>query len=289
MTNFKTFTLYLVIIFLTSCIAKKKYVPNNLIKLSEHELLQRTRNKDSLNLEKVTYKNENGEIITLDSIRNFPNMSEWTSDRYADQNGLIKEMVIRKATKKDKAFLIKLQQAYNYEQPIKLVEIDCKKKAEILEEIYSLDQNMRLSENQEDFDQKIDRQNLIKVISLIEKCGMPTTKELSAKQMNTIWLVLQHADNENRKKYFPLLKKSAQKRDLNKSQIAIMQDRILMMDGKPQIYGSQITENQETKEFEIYKLKKPQFVDKRRAEVGLGPLKEYVKNWNIKFNIEQKK
>lgn len=268
---------------------EKNYIPNGLIKVSETELIQRAKNKEQFDFANVTYKNEKGEILTLDSVRNLPNMNEWTSDRYTDENGIIKEMIIRKATEKDKEFLAKLQQAYNYEPPIKIIEIDCEKKAEILEEIYSLDQNMRTSNNHDDYNPEIDKQNLIKVVSLIENCGMPTTKEISTKQMSAIWLVLQHADNDNRKKYFPLLKKASENGDLKKSQIALMQDRILMMDGKPQIYGSQITENRETKEWEIYEIKNPEFVDKRRAEVGLGTLKEHVKkNWNIEFNVEQK-
>src|SRR5690606_8045392 len=122
----------------------------------------------------------------------------------------------------------------------------------------------------------------------IENCGMPTTKEVTSKQMSAIWLVFQHGDNENRKKYFPLLKKASENGDLKKSQIALMQDRILMMDGKPQIYGSQITQNNETKKWELYKLENPEFVDKRRAEVGLEPLKESFQNWNIEFNVKQK-
>lgn len=284
--NFRPFIIYFFIIFFLSCGGEKKYIPKGLIKLSEKEIIHQALNKKDIAFEKVIYKNEYGEIITLDSIRNLPNMSEWTSDRYADKNGVIKEMIIRKATKKDKEFLKKMQQAYNYEPPIKLIDIDCEKKGEILEEIYSLDQNMRLIENE--IDAKIDRQNLIKVISLIEKCGMPTTKQISAKQMNTIWLVLQHADNENRKKYFKILKKSAKNGDLSEGQIAIMQDRILMMDGKPQIYGSQIVENKETRKWEIYNLKNSKLVDKRRAKVGLSPLDEYVKKWNIEFNVEQK-
>jgi hypothetical protein len=46
-----------------------------------------------------------------------------------------------------------------------------------------------------------------------------------------------------------------------------MEDRILMMAGKPQIHGSQISENRETKEWELYELDKPESVDKRRAEL----------------------
>jgi hypothetical protein len=86
-----------------------------------------------------------------------------------------------------------------------------------------------------------------------------------------------------------MLKKAAANGDLSKSQIALMKDRILMMDNKPQIYGSQITQNLETKEWQIYKIKNPKCVDKRRTKVGLEPLAEYLKNWNIVFNLKQKK
>ena len=48
---------------------------------------------------------------------------------------------------------------------------------------------MRTSGNHTDIDHKVDKQNLIKVVSLIEKCGMPTLKEISKKQMSAIWLV----------------------------------------------------------------------------------------------------
>ena len=285
--NLKTYTFSLLIIFLISCNNGKKYIPNELTKLSEKELIERAKNKEIIDFEKVVYKNESGTIITIDSIKNMPNNNDYTADRYANKKGIIEEMIIRKATEKDKEFQVKLMQAYNYESPIKVIDIDCAKKAEILEEIYSLDQNMRLSDNHSDYNPEIDKQNLIKVVSLIENCGMPTTKQVSKKQMSAIWLVFQHADNTNRKKYFPLLKKSAENGDLNKSNIALMEDRILMMDGKPQIYGSQISKNRETKKWELYKLEKPETVDKRRAEVGLGSLKEYLKNWNIEFNIKQ--
>jgi len=287
--SLKNYTFSLLIIFLISCKGEQKYAPKKLTKLSQNELIERVKNKEVIDFEKITYKNVNGEVLTLDSIQKIPNQEKWTTDRYIDKNGIVKEMILREANVKDKEFLIKLRQAYNYTPPIKVIDIDCGKRAELLEEIYSLDQNMRLSGNHSDLDPKIDKQNLIKVVSIIENCGMPTTKEVSRKQMSAIWLVFQHADNTNRKKYFPLLKKAAKNGDLSNSNIALMEDRILMIDGKPQKYGSQISQNRETKKWELYKLEKPEFVDKRRAEVELGSLKEYVKRWNIEFNVEQKK
>lgn len=264
-----------------------KYKPTGLKKLSDSEIIEKAKRKDFPDIKTVIYKTEQGKVISIEKLQEENYSDEkWAADWYADKNGIVKEFILRKATENDKILKLRIQKAID-EKPIEFVEFDCDKKSEILEEIYTLDQNMRSSDSQKKYDPKIDRQNLIKVISLIDKCGMPTTKEISKKQMNAIWLVFQHADNTNRKKYFPLLKKSAENGDLSKSSIALMEDRILMMDGKPQIYGSQISENRETKKWELYKLEKPETVDKRRAEVGLGSLKEYVKNWNIEFNIKQ--
>ena len=285
--NLKIYTFCFLIIFLNSCKNEKNYIPKGLTKLTKNELIKRVKNKNVTDIQKVVLKNKKGEIITLDSFIKKTNKREFSSDSYSDKNGIIKEMVIRIATQQDREFQAKLQQVYNYKPPIEVIDIDCEEKAGILEEIYSLDQNMRLNNNHTSYDPKIDRQNLIKIVSLIEKCGMPTIKEITKKQMSAIWLVFQHADNINRKKYFHLLKKSAKNGDLNKSNIALMEDRILMMDGKPQIYGSQIIDDRETKKWELYELDKPETVDKRRAEVGLGSLKKYVKNWNIEFNIKQ--
>jgi hypothetical protein len=275
--------------FLITIIACKdnKYKPTDLKKLSDSEIIEKAKRKDFPDIKTVIYKTEQGKVISIEKLQKENYSDEkWAADWYADKNGIVKEFILRKATENDKILKRRIQRAIE-ENPIEIVEFNCDKKSEILEEIYALDQNMRLSDNQKKYDPEIDRQNLIKVINLIEKCGMPTTKEISKKQMNAIWLVFQHADNTNRKKYFPLLKKSAENGDLSKSSIALMEDRILMIDGKPQIYGSQISENRETKKWELYKLEKPETVDKRRAEVGLGTLKEYVKKWNIEFNIKQ--
>lgn len=273
--------------FLVSCKGEKKYVPKGLTKLTETELIERAKKREAINPEKVIYKNENGEIIALDALMEMSNVGDMATDQYVDEKGAIKEMVIRKATQKDKELQEKLNRAANYHPPVKIVEIDCEKKAEILEKVYALDQDMRLSDNREDYDPQIDKQNLSTVVSLIEKCGMPTTKEITQKQMDAIWLTFQHGDNTNRKKYFSLLKKAADNGDLNKSDMALMEDRILMLDGKPQIYGSQVTKDKETGAWMLYDLQNPETVDKRRAEVGLGTLRENLSRWNIEFNVKQ--
>lgn len=272
-----------ILIVLISC-KQNKYEPTNLSKLSEEEQIVRIKNKQYANARNIVYKNEQGETLTFDSIYKISNSNDWTFDAYVNTDGVIEEKIIRKANKKDKQFLIKLKQAYNYQPPVKIIEIDCDKKPEILDEIYELDQNMR--KGGEPIDPKIDRENLTKVISLIENCGMPTLKDVNSKQMKTIWLVFQHSDYESMKKYFPLLEKSANKGDLKKTYIAMMKDRLLMTNGEPQLYGSQVISDYENG-WKLYDLKEPELVNKRRREVGFEPLEDYLMNWDIEFDIEQ--
>jgi len=73
------------------------------------------------------------------------------------------------------------------------------------------------------------------------------------------------------------------------SSLALLEDRILLGQGKKQIYGSQIGNNPVTQTYYVRPLEDPDNVDKRRAEVGLGPLAEYVNYWQIKWDVEQYK
>lgn len=39
----------------------------------------------------------------------------------------------------------------------------------------------------------------------------------------------------------------------------------------------------------VSSIEDPDNVDKRRAEIGLGPISDYVKNWGIIWNLEEYK
>ncbi len=43
---------------------------------------------------------------------------------------------------------------------------------------------------------------------------------------------------------------------------------------------------QETGEFKVYEIKDPAQVNERCKEVGLGPIEEYLKRWNIEWKVE---
>ena len=58
--------------------------------------------------------------------------------------------------------------------------------------------------------------------------------------------------------------------------LAYLEDRIRMRQGKPQCYGSQIVPDKETGAWVLYPVEDPVNLDKRRAAVGLGPIQDYL-------------
>lgn len=98
--------------------------------------------------------------------------------------------------------------------------------------------------------------------------------------MDAIWLALQHTDKKYRKKYFPLIEEAVNNGDLSKQKYALMKDRILMDDGQPQLYGSQL------KNGKLFKLEAPEKVNERRKEMGMEPLENYLKKFDVEYSIK---
>ncbi len=278
-------------LFIFSCNNENQnnYVPKNLRILSSQELLNRAKKDDRPNMDSIVYKDSLGNIVPIDSLITIPNLHEWTVDRYVNENGKIREFVLRKATLKDIEIEADLNKLYA-QHPTTLIEVrdvDCGKLNEILLNVYNADQNMRQSN--EPIDANVDRENLAIVISIIEKCGVSTLSKVGENQMSAIWLVLQHSEYYYINKYFSIIESLVENGHLLKSNLALMQDRKLLFENKPQIYGSQISKNPVTGEYELYNLMKPEGVNERRKQMGLGPIEEYLSIWDIKFEPETSK
>lgn len=174
-------------------------------------------------------------------------------------------------------FLYIKRDNFVYVGSVDIIDVDCSKKLQILSEVYESDQKIRKA-NDLIKHAKEDHRNQELVISIIEKCGIPTLNEVTQKEMTAIWLGLQHTTKKHRKKYFPQIEKAVKNGDLSKQQYALMKDRILMDEGKPQIYGSQIQDGK------LYQLENPETVNERRKKMGMGTIEEYLKRFNIQFN-----
>ena len=130
---------------------------------------------------------------------------------------------------------------------------------------------------------KTDEQCLARVLALIDQHGWPSSQLVGREGMHTVFTVLQHARPSVQQKYLPRLRESAAKGELEQSSIALMEDRVLKDTGKPQVYGSQIRLNRETKKYEFFPIADGAHVEERRAAIGLEPLAEYAKRYGIDY------
>jgi hypothetical protein len=131
--------------------------------------------------------------------------------------------------------------------------------------------------------------NLLKVKKILDERGWVGKDKVGAQANSALFLVIQHSDLETQKKYLPMMKDAVTKGNANSSSLALLIDRIEIREGRKQIYGSQIGTNPNTKAQYVLPLIDPDNVDKRRTEVGLGSISDYVKNWNLIWDVEKYK
>jgi len=131
--------------------------------------------------------------------------------------------------------------------------------------------------------------NLGKVTEILDKYGWVGVDKVGGQANQTLFLVIQHSDLKTQQKYLPMMREAVKNNNASNSALALLEDRVALGEGKKQIYGSQIGYDNTTQTEYVLPLEDPDNVDKRRATVGLGPLSDYVKRWNIIWNVEEYK
>ena len=149
-----------------------------------------------------------------------------------------------------------------------------------LAEIYKRDQGVRKSDDSAAFMSMIDSSNLVQVEALIATYGWMGKSKIGTMGNYTLWLVIQHADLATQEKYLPMLEKSVAEGESRASELAYLKDRVLMRQGKKQIYGTQVVPSGNGMQ-EFWPIEDMTNVDKRRAEVGLEPIEQYAKKFNM--------
>ncbi|MBC3787903.1 DUF6624 domain-containing protein [Spirosoma utsteinense] len=124
--------------------------------------------------------------------------------------------------------------------------------------------------------------NLIKIEQIIQQYGYPGRRLVGAKLANTAWLIIQHSPVAIQEKYFSLIEQAANQGEMSKTNMALLIDRIRVYKGQKQLYGTQVNiDSSGQKSFDPIEDEKN--VNKRRAEVGLGSLEEYAKQFGFEY------
>lgn len=127
----------------------------------------------------------------------------------------------------------------------------------------------------------LDKKNLERIEIILEQYGWLSKDIIGFKESEAIFLVIQHASLDTQIKYFPIMEKAVELGNARKCDLAMLQDRILVKQGKKQIYGTQLIYNEELGQYVVEPLVYPEKVDERRETVGLPPMKEYLESYDL--------
>ena len=126
-----------------------------------------------------------------------------------------------------------------------------------------------------------DSMNLEIVTQIIDKYGWLGSNIIGIAANKTLFLVIQHSNLKTMEKYLPIMKVATNNGNASKRSLAMLEDRVEMINKRPQIYGTQVQFIDG--KYVLYKTLDEKNLNKRRAEVGLDTIEDYLKNWDIEY------
>lgn len=150
-----------------------------------------------------------------------------------------------------------------------------------LEQIGEADQAVRRNLNYRDFEQvekmqTVDAVNQKRLKEIMTLIGWPSKELVGENASSSAFLVAQHTqDLDFMKEVFSHIEAGYKKQKASPSQYALMYDRIKMLEGQPQRFGTQFNKN--SSGCHAWKVEEPEKVDEYRAQMGLEKLAVYAK------------
>jgi len=120
---------------------------------------------------------------------------------------------------------------------------------------------------------EVHEQNAKKLERIVREFGWPGISLVGDEGSAAAWRILQHSigNPELQRRCLPLLKAAAETEEIAAFQVACLEDRICVFEGRPQRYGTQFDWD-ENGMMSPHPLQDPKRVDSDRQSVGLGPL-----------------
>lgn len=169
-----------------------------------------------------------------------------------------------------------------------------------LEEIYDLDQGIRsidwdtisTPEASIAFSKKVmavDSVNQTRVIPILEQHGWLPKSKVGDKAASAIFYVVQHSNTATIETYLPQMEELAKQGEASATDAAKMRDRLLMFQGKKQLYGTQAVNSARLEGgYEIWPIEDAANVNKRRKEVGFTTtVEEVAKQLRAEYNPDE--
>lgn len=128
-----------------------------------------------------------------------------------------------------------------------------------------------------------DSLNIIQIKNILDSFGWLGTDVIGERGNSTLFLVIQHADLKTQENYLHMMQNAVKMGNARASDLALLEDRVALLNGKKQIYGSQLIKDTISGKYKFAPIEDPLHVNKRRISVGLEPIEEYGKNFGIEL------
>jgi hypothetical protein len=122
----------------------------------------------------------------------------------------------------------------------------------------------------------VDADNTARMKAIVQEYGWPSVSLVGRDGAEAAFTLVQHADADHafQVEMLQFVKKAASAGELKAQDYALLQDRVLVGEGKPQIFGTQL--RMVGQDLIPHSIEDEANVDRRRADVGLPSLAEYV-------------
>jgi hypothetical protein len=132
-------------------------------------------------------------------------------------------------------------------------------------------------EQWENFKDSVFTAHKVRLQEIFDEFGYPGYDLVGKEGSNNFWLMVQHADKDIdfQSRVLEKLKIEVEKKNADGSNYGLLTDRVRINKGEKQIYGTQVTYTDQGQAYPKPLLDSAN-VNKRRTEVGLEPIEEYL-------------
>ncbi|MDA0636239.1 hypothetical protein OUY22_22690 [Nonomuraea sp. MCN248] len=154
---------------------------------------------------------------------------------------------------------------------------DPRLRAELLEMLRQ-DQKVRAPDAAEADWDRVERANTERMREIIDQHGWPGYALVGEDGEDAAWALVQHADRDLdlQRRALALLGAAVAEGDASPGNLAYLEDRVRVAEGRPQRYGTQWEMTQDGQWKPRTPIEDEAGVEERRAEAGLQPLAEYL-------------
>lgn len=120
------------------------------------------------------------------------------------------------------------------------------------------------------------------VCDILDKYGWLGKEVIGINGNTTLALVLQHSSLATQVKQLPTMREAFENKKTDGYDLAIVEDKVLLRQGKKQKYGSYLIPT--GKKYFLAPVDNPANIDQTRAALGLVSLDEYLRNYGLRWD-----